>query len=215
MITFPNKSHRLEFTIPQPSEELAEFCGIMLGDGGIAAYQATVTLHADEEREYGLFVANLIEHLFRVRPGLYSRKDSRAISLVLSRVGITDFLTTICGLKRGNKVAQKTDIPAWIKAKETYRIACMRGLFDTDSSVFPHRYTSRGNTYQYKKLSFTSASEPLLLSVWTILQDSGIKSRIGSRFDVRVDSAKDVARYFQVFGSNNPKHLKRYQSEVG
>lgn len=208
---FPNKSHRASFSVPLPSADFAEFCGIMLGDGGMSAYQAVVTLNSAEEGEYALFVADLMERLFAIRPSIYIRKDKRAMHIVLSRIGITEFLKE-CGLKQGNKILQEADIPTWIKEDDAYRIACMRGLFDTDGSVFTHRYTSKGKPYAYKKLSFTSVSLPLLHSAKAILNDSGLTPRLGSRYDIRIDSKADVQNYFVRFGSHNPKHLKRYAS---
>jgi hypothetical protein len=212
MLTYPNKSHRQIFITPEFSENLAEFCGIMLGDGGISKYQAKVTLNSGEESEYGAFIVNLIEDIFQIQSGLTRRTDSNAFDIVISRIGIVEFLTDVCGLKLGNKIIQKADIPQWIKENTLYATACMRGLFDTDGSIFTHKYISKGKEYSYKKLGFTSVSEPLLYSAHTILNDAGLNARFGSRFDVRVDSKADVQRYFEIFGSHNTKHLNRYAS---
>lgn len=207
---FPNKSHPLGAFLPDKSTELAEFCGVMLGDGGVAPYQVRVTLHVSDDSEYGLFVTGLMERLFKVRPSTYLRKDSRAFDLVLSRKRVVDFLTNPCGLLKGNKVHQGADIPSWVMENREYRLACMRGLFDTDGSVFAHVYSSKGKRYTYKKLGFTSASAPLLQSARAILSEEGIRCRYGSRNDIRIESISSVRLFFERIGSNNPKHLKRY-----
>jgi hypothetical protein len=212
MLRYPLKSHRLTFVKPPYSTELAEFCGIMLGDGGISAYQATVTLGLKEEKEYGHFVMNLIETLFSIRPGMYRRTNSKAFTIYISRIGIVEFLTNTCGLVQGDKMRYQATIPLWILENPEFSTSCIRGLIDTDGSVFTHRYKSKGKEYTYKKMSFTSASPPLLNAVLKLFLQNDFHARIGSRFDVRIDSKKDVSNYFKQFGSHNPKHLKRYQN---
>ena len=182
----------------------------MLGDGGISRYQATVTLHTDEIPEYGAYVMQLIERLFSVQPSLYRREVARAATIVISRVGVVDFLQTL-GLPQGNKITHGIDIPHWIKNDARYVRTCIRGLVDTDGCVFTHRYTVKGKEYSYKKLSFTSAAPSLLTSVRDSLRSFGLHPRItkGGK-DVFLDSRSDVARYLELIGSHNAKHLRRY-----
>jgi hypothetical protein len=208
--TVSNNTSKLPILVPEPSSELAEFCGIMLGDGGISKYQVAVTLHSVDDKEYSVFVSDLIEKLFGIFPGCYKRISAQAITLVVSRIKLVEFLTEICGLKSGNKIIQSADMPDWIKENTDFKIACVRGLVDTDGSVFTHRYISKDKEYTYKKLSFTSMSEPLLHSVLDTLQEIGLHSRIGSNHDIRIDSKADMQAYFTEIGSHNPKHLKRF-----
>ncbi len=195
---------------PRYSIELAELCGILMGDGGISERQVSVTLHSIDDKEYTVFVANLMERLFGVRPALYSKKGVNAHVLVISRTELVSFLTEQCGLVKGNKIAQELDIPAWVRTKRSYMIACLRGLVDTDGSIFTHRYKVKGKWYSYKKLSFTSASPRLRTTVLMFLKSLGFSSRIGSQRDVRLDSVADMKKYFALVGSHNPKHLYRY-----
>lgn len=195
---------------PVYSEELAEAVGILLGDGGINNYQVTITLHAVDDKEYGDFVVGLMGKLFRVPVGIYQSHRAAVFRYVISRIEFVRFLEKI-GLKRGNKVKQQVDIPCWIKKNRKYATACARGLVDTDGSVFTHRYKVNGKEYFYKKIVFTSRSEPLRQSVFNILKDLGIGIRLDRGYNVCIDSKKDVEKYFQIVGSHNPKHLKRYQ----
>ena len=114
------------------------------------------------------------------------------------------------GLKQGNKIKQQVDIPNWIKRNKGYSVSCVRGLIDTDGSVFNHRYKVGGKYYSYKKLAFTSYSQPLRQSVFNVLKNKGLSPRFAQDKDVRLDSIRDMKKYFQVFSSHNPKHLKRY-----
>lgn len=196
---------------PKKNIELAEYIGIMMGDGGLSKYQATVTLHHIDDREYGAFVVKLIQKLFRVIPATYHDVQGSVISIVVSRVELVRILHQL-GLPIGNKVAQRFDIPSWIKKKKSYLIACMRGLFDTDGCVIIHRYRVKDTLYAYKKLSFCSRSAPLLKSVYGLLAELGMKPRYTrDGYEVRLESRSDVQKYFKIIGSHNPKHLKKCQ----
>ena len=193
---------------PPKSVELAELVGIMMGDGGLSNYQATITLHHTDDRDYIAFVAKKIEKLFRIKPAIYHRQEISVCNVVVSRKGIVAYLHSL-GLPIGNKIRQGLDIPEWIKKNEKFALACVRGLIDTDGSVVTHSYVVKGKRYRYKKISFCTHSELLRHSVARILSDSGMSPHL-NRFDVRLDSITDVKKYFSVVGSSNSKHLERY-----
>lgn len=209
----PSKiTQALPFKEPIFSEELAEFVGIVLGDGGISKHQLTVTLNSVTDKEYLRFVQNLIEKLFKIPIGFYSHNQSLAKRLVISRTALVSYLISTIGLEKGNKVKQQVGIPQWIKENRRYSIACLRGLIDTDGCTIIHKYLSKGKKYCYKKVSFTNRSYPLILSASDILSSIGIKHRIAKdKWDVRIEAKKDVEKYFQVVGTHNPKHWKRYK----
>ncbi|TSA45755.1 hypothetical protein D4R51_01250 [bacterium] len=206
------------FPIKKPpfSAKLAEFVGIVLGDGGISQRQVSITLNRETDKEYIKFVKKMIKSLFGVSPGLYSHLKSKADTIVVSRTELVDYLTQKkLGLKTGNKVKQKIDIPKWILRKKEYKIACLRGLMDTDGTVIIHKYKSNNQYYVYKKLGFTSRSFPLLKSVNNILIELKIKNRIAKdQYDIRIEAIDDVKKYFDLVGSSNPKHLKRYLTRL-
>ena len=197
---------------PYFSKELAEFVGIMLGDGGISKYQLSITLHRFDDKEYSKIVVALVKKLFNVPVGTYYRKKDLSVSFIISRIELVRFSVDTLGLKIGNKIKQQVDIPDWIKQNKLYSIACVRGLIDTDGSVFTHKYQVNGKFYKYKKLAFTSCSKPLRHSVFSILKNNGMKPRLAQDRDVRIDSIADVKRYFEVFNSHNSKHLKRFKN---
>lgn len=194
--------------IPVPDERLSEFVGIMIGDGGIGPYHISVTLHATDDLAYSRFVSRLIRSLFNVKPKIYFKKTSRALDIIVQRKKLVDYCLTL-GLVKGNKVKQGIDIPQWIKNNKAYSIACVRGLFDTDGSVYWHKYFSGNKTYSYIKVSFSGESKPLIYSVRDILINLGFCARIGKRHNsVHLESQKDVRMFMSLIGSNNQKHLK-------
>ncbi|MBX4210903.1 hypothetical protein KW783_02955 [Candidatus Parcubacteria bacterium] len=197
---------RKTFPKPPKSEMLAEFVGIMIGDGGVAPYHISVTLHSTDEKKYSRHVCKLIQKLFFMTPKIYQKKNSKAIDIVAHGKNLVEYCRSI-GLPQGNKIKQKIDIPVWIKLNQSYSLSCIRGLIDTDGSFYEHSYMSKGKQYSYVKMSFTNGSYALILSVRNILIKLGFSARIVKNLlDVRVESKKDIDKYVKLIGTHNPKH---------
>ena len=196
---------------PDYSPKLAEFTGIVMGDGGITKNQLTITLHHIDDKEYGKFVAKLMEKLFGVKPSIYHDSEDSVNNFVISRIKLIKFCTEKLGLKIGNKIKQQISIPDWIETNKKYQIACIRGLVDTDGCLVIHKYKVGGKQYCYKKLNFCSASKPLVKSVIGILKKFDFNPRLSHNGrNVWIDSQNEVKRYFKIIGSNNPKHKNRF-----
>lgn len=196
---------------PDFSQDLAEFVGIVLGDGGINQRQVVITLHHKDDKEYSKFVVALTKKLFRVPVGTCYRKEGSVVNYIVSRSELVRFCVTKLGLKQGNKVKQQVDIPDWVKQNKLYSIACVRGLVDTDGCIFTHKYKVKAKVYSYKKFSFTSYSTPLRHSVFNILKENKLNPRLARKRDVRLDSIEDMQKYFEIFGSHNPKHWEKIE----
>ena len=64
---------------PRNTPELAEFFGIILGDGGINSdYQAVITLNRDNDKRYSYFVRDLIKKLFGITAEIYRYRSQRS-----------------------------------------------------------------------------------------------------------------------------------------
>jgi hypothetical protein len=110
-LKYPLKSHRKAVTLPQPSASLAEFFGIMLGDGGINnPWQATISVNAVSDRAFASFISELCISLFGIAPNASERTSSNTLVIRLSSTTIVDFLVDK-GLKRGNKLKNGIVIP--------------------------------------------------------------------------------------------------------
>ncbi|MCR4325790.1 MAG: hypothetical protein NUV59_03205 [Patescibacteria group bacterium] len=66
---------------------------------------------------------------------------------------------------KGSKVDQKVRVPEWIRNSKTYSKECLRGLIQTDGSI----YRDRG----YLMVNFTNASKPLAQDVRYMLTQIG------------------------------------------
>lgn len=209
--TYPWLFRRISVRKASRSCRLAEFVGIMLGDGGISPRQLTITLHKEDDKEYGTFVVSLIEELFDVSASVRPSPKEAATNYVISRTELVHFCVNNVGLKQGDKIRQQVDVPKWIKRDRQYMIACVRGLIDTDGCVFTHQYSVRKKQYKYKKLGFSSRSKPLLVFVFSALKRFGLHPRYAGDHEVRLDRIADVKHYFEIIGTHNPKHLKRFK----
>src|SRR3989339_597085 len=117
-----------EIKIPKEDERLAEFIGIMLGDGGMTKTQVRVTLNSKTDAEYVKFVQNLIKTLFDVEPSLQIVESRTTTDVIVSRVKLVAFCESI-GLKVGSKLKNGSDIPKWINKNDAFKMNCIRGLF--------------------------------------------------------------------------------------
>ncbi|MEI8337714.1 MAG: LAGLIDADG family homing endonuclease [bacterium] len=203
-----------DILFPKFNKQLAEFVGIMLGDGGITPYCITISLNKNEIG-YADFVQKLIKKLFGVSSKIYFMKTSEEQNIVVQRKKMVDFLGMI-GIPKGNKIEHGVYVPDWIMNNIKFQKACIRGLIDTDGCIFIHKYKSNGKIYRYQKIDFTSSSRPLLDSAYKILINLGFSVRICKNGKaLRIESQKDVVKYLKIIGTNNPRYggkLKNWRS---
>ena len=199
---------------PRKNARLAEFVGILMGDGGITERQIKVTLNRVDDKDYVRFVAREMSLLFGVMPSIIPVKDRLAVNIIISRTKLVEFCISI-GLNKGNKLMQGLDIPDWILKNEAYAKACVRGLIDTDGSIFNERHTIKGKQYCYPRMSFVSASPDLCDSVIAVLRKNGFSPKLRNNRSVNLERREDIVRYFKQIGSHNVKHVRRFEKFTG
>lgn len=200
-----------QFASPLQSVDLAEFVGIMLGDGNIGRLQIEITLNSIVDADYSIFVLNLCNKLFGCFPKIIKRKDCNALSIYYNGINLVKFLTEI-GMIVGNKVKQQVGVPDWIKDKIEYKTACVRSLMDTDGGVYIHTYKVNGKYYSYKNICFTNRSVPLLHFIYDTLNELGFTAKIVENVEnkrVWLYNTHEVDRYLRVVKSSNQR-LNRY-----
>ena len=144
---------RKTIRVPAHSEELAEFIGIFLGDGGFRnAWQVAISFNIHGDRPYARFIRTLVQQLFGLQPTWCVRPSLGAGDLLISSTSLVEFLEGM-GWRSQRKSSSSISIPAWVESTMAYRVACLRGMMDTDGSVYPHRYRVNGKWYTYPKLS--------------------------------------------------------------
>ena len=150
---------------------------------------------------------------FAVRKEICYPKGNNGADIIVSSSNLVDFLLTQ-GIVMGNKIKNQVGVPLWIQEKIEYRVACLRGLMDTDGGVYFHNYRSGGKDYRYLKLAFTNCSKPLLDFVLDTLPLLKINAYL-SGYHVSVYSKLGVKKYFEEVGSHNPKHIGRFREHFG
>lgn len=195
------------------SKHLAEFVGIMIGDGGITKNQVTVSLNPKTDKSYIIFVADLIRKLFKVKPSFYKKGESE-VSITVSRMRLVSFCKSI-GLKIGNKLKQNLDIPDWVKDKKCFKNACMKGLVDTDGCFFNECHKINKKIYCYPRLAFSSNSKELRSSVVELLKELNFSPKVRCKRNVQLESREDIIRYFNLIGTSNPKHRRKFEAVFG
>ena len=185
--------------------------GAVLGDGTISARQVRLFLSSVDDRAYALWVRELSRALFGVTAGVAQSRWDNTLCVALSSTNVVDFLDAH-GLGRGDKVARQVDMPSWIRSSPSLARACVRGLMDTDGSVYTHDHTVRGHRYRHLGLRFSSHSVPPLRAVHGVLCEADVPARTDGRRHVSVYRGWGVARYFEIIGTSNPKHWRKYRS---
>ena len=207
---------RKKIRTPRNSAALAEFVGIILGDGGINNdHQVVITLHKKHDLAYAKWICILIRKLFAIDPVIYYRRSTHkenVIEIVLGGINIVEFLLAK-GLLKGSKVKHKIDVPKWIKENKKFSIHCLKGLIDTDGGVFYHRHRVGGRNYLNLGLQFSNASKPLLMFADNTFRDIGYTPKIASLY-LNLYKQNEILRYMREVRFHNPYHAKRVEKFV-
>lgn len=198
-----------EIQYPRKSVALAELVGIILGDGSITKYHLVISLNSKVEENYSYYVAELIKELFGLTVTRELRENNTC-NLVISGVKLIGYLNEL-GLKTGHKIHQQVSIPKWIMENKKFRIACLRGLVDTDGGVYYHNHVTKGIRYRHLGLCFTSYSAPLLRDAHGIFLSLGLPAKLRQAGNVFLYDRRAIKRYFTEVGTHNTHHLQRYR----
>jgi hypothetical protein len=154
-----------------PSLELAEFIGILTGDGYMNYYsyqnKYLIEIAGDKrlDREYLCGnVSNLVKGLFGFLPSIYIRKDQNSMYLRIISKSVYEFLLVV-GFKKGKK--EEIGVPSWICADRMLMLAFLKGLADTDFSLHYRK--------DYPIISLSLKSKTLIEAVFGFLSSNGFR----------------------------------------
>jgi intein/homing endonuclease len=203
-----------DIKLPEISKNLAEFYGIMLGDGNLnktkgyklGTYSVRIVGDKRFDSDYLiLYVKPLIEQLFniKVRAGIF--KNTNAMFIEAHSLKLVEFLERL-GFIPGNKIKNKLRIPTWIFYDISLLRVCLRGLFDTDGTIF--RMSNQDPNLL--RIGFSNANSLLIKDVTRGLSSFGFKWHISkNNRNVYISRKNDVERYLNEIGFKNKKHLDR------
>ncbi|MBI1974912.1 MAG: hypothetical protein HYS57_00965 [Parcubacteria group bacterium] len=157
--------------------DLAEFIGVILGDGHIQCHPRTQGLIISCNSEHHGFIkrySSLTEQIFNKKPRVYQVPGKNNVRIRIYQNMISERLGVPCG----NRGRIQILTPRWIKSKEQYLLRFLRGLFEAEGSLSIHL-----PTYTYN-FAFSNRNPNLL----EIVQSSLIK--LGFHPEVRYDAVR-------------------------
>lgn len=185
------------------SNKLAEFIGVMCGDGHLSDGQVIVNL-GSKERAYAKYIQSLFKKLFKVELKACERKDGY-IDLYIGFVELVRSLKSM-GLA-SNKVKAQIGAPSWIFKTDDFKRNFLRGLFDTDGSVYKLKFGWQ--------ISFCNRSLRLLKDSRRMLISLGFGPSQISGYNFYVTKRRDLAKFIREIDSFNTAKAKRFKAMGG
>ncbi len=190
--------------IPAPSPLLAEFFGIILGDGNVylnekhGVYQVRVASHPIDEQDYSQFVSEMFETLFGLTPQITRRGRARYVDCSSKKVTLY-LIENLPGLQA------PFVFPSWILYNPQNLRAFVRGLVDTDGSI----YRLSNKDPQTIRISFSNTDDSLSAAYRQALLRLGFHPSKKIYRNVFLTRRADTQRYLKEIGFHNSKHSKR------
>lgn len=210
-----SKGSTIAMKIPEKNEKLAEFIGVILGDGNINSYIKgkkirvyQVKIAGDylaDEKYHCTYLKKMCEDLFKLKIGEYVNPKRNERFVCLSSKELVEFLLKI-GLRSGDKIKNQITIPEWILENDLFTKACLRGLIDTDGSIF--RMSNQDPNLI--RISFTNYNEKLLNDTRAAFLKLGYNpSKIINNKQFFISRQSEIKKYIKEIGFSNDKHRSR------
>ena len=200
--------------------ETAELCGALIGDGWIQKNGNAMFIsgYQTEDREYyGKRIVQLLRTTLgrEIRPRKFPYWNTYGIG-IYRNAEIKKFIGF--GMPTGKK-GTKTDIPKIIQKSDIEnKKAFLRGLFDTDGTMYPMRQNGK---YTRLRLRISLISGKLINSVKMICDELGIKysnpspRKVGKRrpnktYIFEINKKDSIEKWFSIVKSQNPKHTTKF-----
>jgi len=207
----------------QLDEQIAEVVGALIGDGCLSEYQTRAgrrrqeiafTGNITDFDYYENFIRPSIRSRFGVAGRLFTRDNNSTRYHIMNREAFGFFAGL--GIPIGKK-GRKLEIPTKILADRQLSIACIRGIWNTDGSIY-RRYTKiyPGQKRIYDKylvMQLKMISERVVRQTKEILNSNGIQTsgitKNSGQFVLRIGKQSEINRYFELVGFSNPHHKNR------
>ncbi len=208
-----NSSFRVLKFIKKPKHSLllAEFIGIVFGDGHLSEYQTSITTNSKTDKEHAIFIQKLIQRLFAVSATVKEKTNENTVSIVASSRTLVKFLHSL-GMPIGNKLENHITIPKWIIKNSIFQKSFLRGLFDTDGCIYLDKHKTKKKTYYHMGWTITSYAGTLRQGIVQSLHNFDFSpTHQPTQTSIFLRKQSEIHRYFKEIGTSNPKHFKRYK----
>lgn len=187
-------------------EDQAEFCGIIMGDGNLwtnnRKYEVTITGDIVSDRAYFDALASFVRDRIGKEP--YYRIRGRGLRLTIYSKEYYKFLTENVGMK-DRMLKSESGFPSSIRANGAFLRRFIRGLFDTDGTVF---LSDKKGSPGYPTLEIASSNPELVGDLHAAL--SGLGFRVHKRattkngYKVSIYGKEMIRKWNLLIGSSNP-----------
>ena len=205
------------------NESLAEFTGALAGDGCLSKYfaksekavryEVAFTGSIDDFSYYKETLQPILYQTFGVKGRLFLRGNSTRFHIKNKAVfGFFANLGVPIGVKGKN-----ISIPAQILNEASLTLAFIRGLWNTDGSIYRRynkMYAGHSRIYsEYLVMQLKLNSKLLLVQVKAALSSIGIETtkiaKEKNAFVLRIGRQEAIQKYLKLIGFSNKHHLKR------
>ncbi|MEF8880672.1 MAG: LAGLIDADG family homing endonuclease [Candidatus Nanohaloarchaea archaeon] len=202
-------------------KRLAEFVGIMLGDGSVGEYECSdgsgnikiqrvvkVTISKDEQ-DYADHISDLYQDLFGIEPRRHEKDDENTLDIRCFRKDLFEFMTEEVGLKTAPKKGRAVIPEKYISNDLSNHM--LRGLFDTDGSLV----LTDNNGTLYPRLEIKISECPMQDQVTELLEEKGF--RFGSydcgngKIRIQMNGKGQLQKWQEEIGFNNQRHLSKLE----
>lgn len=216
-------------TLPnEMSCELAEFIGILTGDGYMGyypnkeVYVIEISGNKISDKDYlENYVSNLVKKLFNISPKIYYAKEQNTMYLRILSKGLFNYLIFL-GFKSGRK--EQIGILEILKNNKNFIKYFVKGLADTDFSLKLMNKPSKKSKY-YPIIALRVKSKRLVFEVGKFLKEEGFiiniiedeilidkrgyNSTVSS--SIILSGRKNLAKWMSDISFRNQSYLDKYR----
>lgn len=197
-------------------ENLAEFYGILIGDGCISKFKHQGKIHyairidgnsLTDIQYYNNYLKSLIKRIINREIRVKFRKVGNCIFIMFEYKDFAIFLNSYVGFPFGKK--GEVSINQEFMKNQQYLIATLRGLFDTDGCLYFTKNNSKNRSYPIIELSTHSKS--LLNQLYWVLSKLQFRVKISHFKDsVKLHGKDNLIKFMQLIGTNHPDKLSKF-----
>ena len=149
----------------EKSTTLAYIIGVALGDGNLSCPNGRATrLRVTCDVKYPDIIVEIKDALIKLFPtnrvSIVTNRKESCIDISVYSNKLNDYIPWKVG--KGSKIEQQAHVPDWILKEVKFSNACLKGLLQTDGSI----YTDRN----YLMVNFTNLIKPLVDDVYKMIE---------------------------------------------
>lgn len=197
---YKTKYIKKEIINPKMSVELAEILGVINGDGHLGKNGQEISITGNAlEKDYFDYLKVLFERTFNLEFRLFMT-TSTVLKLKIYSTELSKILNKEFNLPLGKKKG-RLYIPKQVFSSDNFLISYIRGLFDTDGTIYIRRKKDM-------VIEIISADPNYLIQIKKALVRLNFRTGISGKH-LYIYNQEEIVRFFGVIKPANPKHLKK------